>query len=124
MANPSWDDVKKVVDNPAVSYEDKKALLQAYYTVDAKDDITGTHNDELEEYKAKVTASAVGAQDFGRAHTAGGSRYLAGLPKIAEAIGAHSAALKGLSDKLRNSANGYDWSDTANAQNLANTGGK
>ncbi|HWO61654.1 MAG TPA: hypothetical protein VNO31_16635 [Umezawaea sp.] len=50
MANPSWDDVKKVVDNPAVSYEDKKALLQAYYANDVKDDITGTHNDELEEY--------------------------------------------------------------------------
>jgi hypothetical protein len=79
---------------------------------------------DVEEYKAKVTASAVGAQDFGRAHTAGGSRYLAGLPKIAEAIAAHSAALKGLSDKLRASANGYDWADTGNAQNLANTGGK
>jgi uncharacterized protein YukE len=78
---------------------------------------------DVEEYKAKVTASAVGAGDFGRAHQAGGSRYLAGLPKIAEAVGAHSTALKGLSDKLRNSANGYDWSDTANAQNLANTGG-
>ncbi|MET1071801.1 MAG: hypothetical protein ABWY11_04050, partial [Umezawaea sp.] len=50
MATPSWDDVKKVVDNPAVSTEDKKALLLAYYTNDAKDDITGTHNDELEEY--------------------------------------------------------------------------
>ncbi|MET1071800.1 MAG: type VII secretion target [Umezawaea sp.] len=79
---------------------------------------------DVEEYKAKVAASAVSAADFGRAHTAGGSRYLAGLPKIAEAVGAHSAALKGLSDKLRNSANGYDWTDTANAQNLANTGGK
>ncbi|MEO6085214.1 MAG: type VII secretion target [Umezawaea sp.] len=79
---------------------------------------------DVEEYKAKVTASAVGANDFGRAHTAGGSRYLAGLPKIAEAIAAHSAALKGLSDKLRASANGYDWADAGNAQNLANTGGK
>ncbi|HEX6345444.1 type VII secretion target [Umezawaea sp.] len=79
---------------------------------------------DVEEYKAKVTASAVGPSDFGRAHTAGGSRYLAGLPKVAEAVAAHSAALKGLADKLRNSANGYDWSDTANAQNLANTGGK
>jgi hypothetical protein len=50
MANPSWDDVKKVVDNPAVSYEDKKALLNAYYATEARDDVTGTHNDELEEY--------------------------------------------------------------------------
>ncbi|PRY43600.1 hypothetical protein [Umezawaea tangerina] len=50
MATPSWEDVKKVVDNPAVSTEDKKALLLAYYTNDVKDDITGTHNDELEEY--------------------------------------------------------------------------
>jgi hypothetical protein len=79
---------------------------------------------DVEEYKGKVTASAVTAANFGRAHNAGGSRYLAGLPKIVEAIAAHSAALKGLSDKLRNSANGYDWSDTGNAQNLANTGGK
>lgn len=50
MATPSWDDVKSVVDNPAVSYEDKKALLEAYYANDVKTDITGTHNDELEEY--------------------------------------------------------------------------
>jgi uncharacterized protein YukE len=50
MANPSWDDVKQVVDNPAVSYEDKKALLLAYYATESRDDPTGTHNDELEEY--------------------------------------------------------------------------
>ncbi|MFD5830029.1 type VII secretion target [Lentzea sp. NPDC060358] len=77
---------------------------------------------EIENYKAKITASAVSEGDFGRAHTAGGAKYKAGLPKLAEAIGAYSAAMKGLSDKLRESANGYEWTDEANAANVGKQG--
>ena len=79
---------------------------------------------DIEEYKSKVTSSAVTAKDFGREHSAGGSRYLAGLPKIAEAITAHATAVRGLADKLRESANGYDWSDQGNADSFNNTGNK
>ena len=77
---------------------------------------------EIENYKAKISASAVTEKDFGREHTAGGTKYKAGLPKIAEAIGAYSAAMKGLSDKLRESANGYAWQEEANAAKMNKQG--
>lgn len=77
---------------------------------------------EIENYKAKITASAVTEKDFGREHTAGGAKYKSGLPKIAEAIGAYSAAMKSLSDKLRESANGYEWSEEANAVKMNKQG--
>ncbi|WP_033428610.1 hypothetical protein [Saccharothrix syringae] len=51
MGAPSWEDVKKVVDDPSVPHDQKKALLEAYYVADAEGNILGgTHNDELEEY--------------------------------------------------------------------------
>lgn len=77
---------------------------------------------DVEEYKNKVASSAVGAADFGREHSAAGSRYLAALPKIGEGVAAHAAALRSLGDKLRESANGYDWSDQGNAQSIDSVG--
>ncbi len=47
---PSWEEVKKLCDNPEVPPDQKKALLEAYYTTEMDKDVTGTHNDELEKY--------------------------------------------------------------------------
>ncbi|SEP89207.1 hypothetical protein SAMN05216188_101823 [Lentzea xinjiangensis] len=47
---PTWEEVKKLCDNPEVPPEQKKALLEAYYTTEMDKDVTGTHNDELEKY--------------------------------------------------------------------------
>jgi uncharacterized protein YukE len=77
---------------------------------------------EIENYKAKITATNVGPKDFGRAHETAGAKYVAGLPKLGEAIAAYSAAMKGLSDKLRESANGYAWTEEANAAKVNKQG--
>ncbi|MEU4764806.1 hypothetical protein AB0H12_16260 [Actinosynnema sp. NPDC023794] len=51
MATPSWEEVKKIVDDPSVPHDQKKALLEAYYVADAEGNVLGgTHNNELEEY--------------------------------------------------------------------------
>lgn len=51
MATPSWEEVKKIVDDPSVPHDQKKALLESYYVADAEGNLLGgTHNDELEEY--------------------------------------------------------------------------
>ncbi|SMC66761.1 hypothetical protein [Lentzea albidocapillata] len=47
---PSWEEVKKLCDNPEIPPDQKKALLEAYYTTEMDQDVTGTHNDELERY--------------------------------------------------------------------------
>ncbi|GAA3664349.1 hypothetical protein GCM10022267_58270 [Lentzea roselyniae] len=47
---PTWEEVKKLCDNPEVPPDQKKALLEAYYTTEMDKDFTGTHNDELEKY--------------------------------------------------------------------------
>ncbi|MFC3891991.1 WXG100 family type VII secretion target [Lentzea rhizosphaerae] len=48
---PSWEEVKKLCDNPEVPIDQKKALLEAYYAKDAEGNVLGgTHNDELERY--------------------------------------------------------------------------
>ncbi|MFD9699149.1 hypothetical protein [Lentzea sp. NPDC059081] len=47
---PSWEEVKKLCDNPEVPIDQKKALLEAYYATEARDNPFGTFNDELETY--------------------------------------------------------------------------
>jgi hypothetical protein len=78
---------------------------------------------DIDELKATVTNSAVIAKDFGRAHEPGGTRYLAGLTKVAEITTAHATAMRGLSDKLRASATGYDWSDASGQSTVKSSGG-
>ncbi|WP_199441787.1 type VII secretion target [Umezawaea beigongshangensis] len=78
---------------------------------------------DIDEFKTTVTTSAVSARDFGRAHEQGGSRYVAGLTKIAEITTAHATAMRGLSDKLRASATGYDWSDSSGRATVKSSGG-
>ncbi|MGH3620175.1 MAG: WXG100 family type VII secretion target [Sciscionella sp.] len=54
---PHWDEVKKLVDNPAVPDDQKQELLKSYYSKVVNEDLTGTHNDEVEQYLDKYGVS-------------------------------------------------------------------
>jgi hypothetical protein len=78
--------------------------------------------DRVDELKAKLTASAVNAADFGRANGSSAGAYQSGLGDLADWVAAHANGMRDFAGRLNRSRGGYEWAEGANAAGLDRAG--